>query len=126
MSAIVRDQSLPFVQARRRSDGEPLSLVATLSEATDLSRLQVALEVIPPGHRSSPPHQHSRTEEAVYVLAGTPTLHLGARTTQLHPGDFVGLAAGGPPHFIENRSSEPAELLSMRAPTEGDVVSFDR
>lgn len=124
MSRVVRVGTLPFVQTRRRSDGEALGLIADLSADTGLGRLQVAIEVLAPGHRSSPPHRHSHTEEAIYVLDGTPTLSCGEQTWLLGPGDFAALPAGGPPHVIENHAPQSASLLVLRAPGEADVVDY--
>jgi len=123
-SGVVRAGSVPLVQGVRRSTGEALGRVASLSEAAGLRVLGVAIEELAPGRRSSPAHAHSEVEEAVFVLNGTVTVHLGERMIEAGPGDLVAFPAGGPLHSVENRGPEPAKLLVLRVGAVGDRVRY--
>ncbi|HWA82078.1 MAG TPA: cupin domain-containing protein [Fimbriimonadaceae bacterium] len=95
-----------------KETGERFSVSFSLAELFGFKNVCAFHDVVPPGRRSSLPHIHSKKEELVIVLAGTPTLLLGDEIAVLNPGDFVGFRPGERPlHVIENRSDEEAAIL---------------
>lgn len=75
-----------------------------LAHATVGEDLGASLYELDPGHRTWPAHYHTGNEEAVYVLDGRVTLHLGSGDERvdltLESGDYVALPAG-PEHVHE-------------------------
>ena len=51
---------------------ELLSIGSRLGEVTDLVKIGVHHELLPPVRRSSLPHAESKEEEFVFVIEGTP------------------------------------------------------
>lgn len=107
-------------------DGELLSHGRDLGSAAGVERLGTWMERLPVGHRTSRLHAHLREEEAIYVLAGTPSVRWReadgreGRTT-LRPGSFCVFPAGtGLAHTVENPGPGEAELLVIgeRQPAE--------
>ena len=104
--------------------GEKLTLAKSLSDAFGLTHLLVHQEVLLPGRRASSFHFHSEKEEVFYVLAGTPSLLVGAEVTDLQPGDFIGFSPSeGVPHMLFNRLSEPATVLTIGTNPKTDKVT---
>ena len=64
-----------------------------------------------PGAASSVHHVHSRQDEMIWVVQGTPTLLTDAGEMLLRPGMCAGFPAGGSPHHLENRSD--ADVLYL-------------
>jgi len=62
-----------------------------------------------------PPHIHHREDESFYLQQGTLIIHVGDKTLQASPGDFVHLPRGIV-HFFKNMSDEPAKMLVTCAP----------
>ncbi len=105
--------------------GEKLSTARSLSGAFGLTDLLVHQEVLRPGRRASGLHFHSEKEEIVYVLAGTPSLLVGDRVTDLEPGDFIGFAPSEKtPHMLFNRSAEPATVLTVGTRSSADEITY--
>ena len=74
-----------------------------------------------PGAISALRHAHTRQDEFIYVLAGTPTLHTNAGSRVLQPGDCAGFKAGtGDAHRLTNDSLEDVLYLEVGDRTPGD------
>ncbi|QEH38128.1 Quercetin 2,3-dioxygenase [Aquisphaera giovannonii] len=69
---------------------------------------------IPPGG-GSPPHIHSREDEAFYLLEGQVDFHADGRTYPAAPGAWVTLPRGSLHHF-KNTGPGPARMLIMVMP----------
>jgi uncharacterized cupin superfamily protein len=110
MTFIVNSNELPRDNAQRVSTGEILGSLVNLSQTTGLKDLSIHHEILPPGHRSSPPHKHTQKEELVYVIGGTPTVWIEGEVRDLRPGDAVGFPTDVA-HMVLNRSTTPAELI---------------
>ena len=83
-----------------------------LGDAAGLTQFGVNLLHLPPGAWSSQRHWHSHEDEFVYVLAGELTLVMDEGEQPLGPGDCAGFPAGvANGHCLQNRGSEPAEVL---------------
>jgi uncharacterized cupin superfamily protein len=93
-----------------------------LGEAFGLSNFGVNLTRLKPGAVSSVRHHHSRQDEFVYVLEGTPTLLTDAGPMLLEPGMCAGFKGGsGNAHQLRNDSAEDVWFLEV-----GDRQSGDR
>ena len=74
----------------------------------------VNLLVLPPGAWSSQRHWHTREDELIYVLEGTPTLVTDAGERKLAPGDVAGFAAGRKDgHHLVNNTDSPVTLIEV-------------
>lgn len=125
---VVHKDDLPGESGRYPApfDAELLSHGRDLGEASGSEAFGVWHETLAPGRRTSRTHAHLREEEAIYVLAGTPTLHLlepdGVVTEEvLRAGHFVSFPAGtGLAHSLVNRSEHDVELLVVGERHPGD------
>jgi uncharacterized cupin superfamily protein len=117
-------------RAKPSSYPEPFaSLVAgrvkrPLGDLFGLRNFGVNLTRLAPGAISAVHHQHSRQDEFVYVLEGTPTLCLGTEEVALRPGMCAGFPAGGTAHHLVNRSDEDVVILEVGDRTEGDEGTY--
>lgn len=74
------------------------------------------LELVQPRAVPGPPlHVHHECDETYYVLDGTLTVRLGARTIDAAPGSFV-LIPRGVAHTFTNRGERPARFLATLSP----------
>jgi uncharacterized cupin superfamily protein len=122
---VTSESQLEERQMRIARTGELLALSKDFGAAFELSSLSIYRETIPSGRRSSSPHYHTKREEFVYVLSGTPSLWLDGQVTMLSPGDGIGFKPGGPKgHVLLNESTEVAEILSVSDNPEGDEVVY--
>lgn len=71
--------------------------------------------VIPAGASGPRPHLHRHHDEAFYVLEGTLTLRMGARTITAPPGSFL-LVPRGVVHQPSNPGMEPVRVLLFFSP----------
>jgi uncharacterized cupin superfamily protein len=63
----------------------------------------------------------------VFVLRGKPTAIVGSVSYQLKPGDFLGFQPGSKElHFLENTSSEEAEVLVIASPPDRDEINYEK
>jgi uncharacterized cupin superfamily protein len=85
----------------------------------------VNLTHLSPGAISALLHSHSKQDEFILVLEGTPTLVLGEQEFVLNPGDCYGLKAGtGVAHQLINRSDAIVTYLEIGDRTPGDEVEY--
>jgi uncharacterized cupin superfamily protein len=86
-----------------------------------------SLYEVPPGKRPWPRHYHEGNEEALYVLAGTGTLHTreGTDDCPLSPGTYVALPTGEAfARQIENDGDEPLRYLAISTMHTPDVAVY--
>jgi uncharacterized cupin superfamily protein len=92
-----------------------------LGDLFGLTNFGVNLTRLAPGSVSSLRHAHSKQDEFIYVLQGSPTLHSDKGRTQLSPGMCAGFKAGtGNGHRLINESGEEAVYLEIGDRTPGD------
>ncbi|MFP8779676.1 cupin domain-containing protein [Hydrogenophaga sp. RWCD_12] len=92
-----------------------------LGDLFGLSHFGVNLVRLAAGSVSSLRHSHTRQDEFVYILEGTPTLHTDAGPTRLQPGDCAGFRAGtGNGHCLSNDTDTPVVYLEVGDRTPGD------
>jgi uncharacterized cupin superfamily protein len=85
----------------------------------------VNLTRLNPGSVSSLRHSHSKQDEFIYVLEGTPTLITQAGETLMQPGMCAGFSAGeGGGHHLINRSNQVAVYLEVGDNTAGDSAYY--
>ena len=96
-----------------------------LGDFFGLSNFGVNLTRLAPGAISALRHAHSRQDEFVYVLEGSPTLVIGHGETQLVPGMCAGFKAGtGEAHHLVNRTQDDAVILEVGDRSAGDAVDY--
>ncbi|WP_412480572.1 cupin domain-containing protein [Azonexus sp. IMCC34839] len=90
-----------------------------------ISNFGVNLTTLAPGAVSALRHCHSKQEEFVFVLEGTPTLRTDEGDTLLSPGMCAGFrAASGNAHQLLNLTSSDVIYLEIGDRTPGDEVSY--
>ena len=89
------------------------------------SQISVAMEVLPPGKQANQSHYHMLEEEHVFIIEGSITLRLGAKSYELSAGHYVCFPAGQKVgHSLVNHTSEPCRYLVFGNPQANDVVVF--
>jgi uncharacterized cupin superfamily protein len=98
-----------------------------LGDYFGLTNFGLNLTELAPGSVSALLHHHTRQDEFIYILAGTPTLVLDDREYLLKPGDCCGFKAGsGAGHQLVNKSSAPVQYLEIGDRTAGDYAEYPR
>ena len=95
-----------------------------LGDLYGLRSFGVNLTQLAPGGISALHHRHSRQDEFIYILCGTPTLVTEAGEQALEAGMCFGFPAGGTAHHLENRASDDAIYLEIGDRTPGDQVTY--
>jgi uncharacterized cupin superfamily protein len=96
-----------------------------LGDYFGLIQFGVNLTDLPPGAVSALVHSHSKQDEFILILEGSPTLVLGEQEFSLSSGDCYGFKAGtGIAHQLVNRSLEPVTYLEIGDRTAGDEVEY--
>ena len=109
----------PF--ARRMSGREK----RTLGDLFGLTNFGVNLTRLPPGAMSALRHAHTKQDEFIYILEGSPTLVTDAGETQLSPGMCAGFKAGtGDAHNLINRTKQDVVYLEIGDRTPGDSATY--
>jgi uncharacterized cupin superfamily protein len=90
-----------------------------------LTNFGVNLTELAPGSASALLHHHTKQDEFIYVVSGTPTLVLDDQEYLLRAGDCCGFKAGtAVGHQLVNRSKEPALYLEVGDRTPGDYPVY--
>jgi uncharacterized cupin superfamily protein len=96
-----------------------------LGEYFGLTQFGVNLTHLEPGAVSALAHSHSKQDEFIYILEGSPTLVLGEQEFLLNSGDCCGFKAGmGIAHQLVNRSEATVTYLEIGDRTVGDEVEY--
>ncbi|NJM57004.1 MAG: cupin domain-containing protein [Synechococcales cyanobacterium RU_4_20] len=96
-----------------------------LGEFFGLTNFGVNLTHLLPGSSSALAHCHSKQDEFIFILEGTPTVILGTEEFVLWPGDCYGFKAGtGIAHQLINRSDLEVIYLRIGDRTPGDQVEY--
>lgn len=95
-----------------------------LGDLFGLKNFGVNLTALAPGGQSALFHRHSRQDELIYILQGTPTLVTDRGEIELRPGMCAGFPAQGVAHQLVNRSTEDVVYLEIGDRTAGDEVSY--
>lgn len=96
-----------------------------LGEVFGLANFGVNLVRLLPGAVSALRHGHSRQDEFVYIVQGTPSLHTDAGVTRLAPGNCAGFKAGsGDAHCLVNDTLAEVLYLEVGDRTAGDEAHY--
>ncbi len=95
-----------------------------LGDLFGLTNFGVNLTELAPAAESALLHRHSRQDEFVYILEGTPTLVTDQGEELLHPGMCAGFPAGGAAHHLVNRTDRTVRYLEIGDRTAGDEGSY--
>ncbi len=96
-----------------------------LGDYFGLTNFGVNLTRLAPGAISALRHAHSRQDEFVYILQGTPTLYTDEGPTRLGPGMCAGFRAGaGNAHHLVNETRDDVLYLEVGDRTAGDGASY--
>lgn len=96
-----------------------------LGDVFGLCNFGVNLTRLAPGSISALRHSHSRQDEFIYVLEGTPILVTESGETLLRPGMCAGFKAGeGGGHQLANRSNDVVLYLEIGDRSAGDSVFY--
>ena len=88
--------------------------------------LGYSYDVVPPGKRSCPFHNHLAEEEMFFVVKGTGLLRYGDETRKLRAGDVICCPTGGPEtaHQIINDSDADLTYLSISTMSPAEVCEY--
>ena len=119
--SIVHENDVDWME---RAHGERIAFRRKLlGQATGAEKLGCSLFEVAPGKRAWPFHYHFANEEALYILAGSGTLRLGAEEFQVGAGHFVTFRCGQESaHQLINTGSVPLRYLcfsTMKSPEVG-------
>jgi uncharacterized cupin superfamily protein len=96
-----------------------------LGDLFGLTSFGVNLTRLAPGAISALRHAHTRQDEFIYILEGSPTLISNAGETGLSAGLCAGFKAGtNDAHHLVNRTAEDVLYLEIGDRTAGDVVIY--
>jgi uncharacterized cupin superfamily protein len=95
-----------------------------LGDLFGLKNFGVNLTRIMPGGESALLHRHSRQDEFIYVIEGTPTLVTDQGEFALEQGMCAGFPAQGIAHQLVNRSDKDVLYLEIGDRTPGDEGSY--
>lgn len=108
----------PFASRMTKREKRPLGdLFGLRNFGVNLTRLK-------PGGISALLHRHSRQDEFVYVLEGTPTLVTDAGEIALGPGMCAGFPAEGIAHQLVNRTGSDVVYLEIGDRAPGDEGTY--
>lgn len=116
--------------ARRSNYPEPFAsrmagrIKRRLGDVFGLRNFGVNLTRLAPGGISALRHSHSKQDEFVYVLEGTPTLVTDEGESELGPGWCAGFRAGGASHQLVNRTASDVVYLEVGDRTAGDQGTY--
>lgn len=92
-----------------------------------LTNFGINLTELAPGSVSALLHHHTKQDEFVYILSGTPTLVLDDKEHLLRPGDCCGFKAGtAVGHQLVNRSQNAVLYLEIGDRTAGDYATYPK
>ena len=96
-----------------------------LGDLFGLTNFGVNLTKLAPGAVSSLRHAHTKQDEFVFILDGSPTLHTDEGNTRLSPGMCAGFKAGiGNGHRLINETLEMVIYLEVGDRSLGDEVLY--
>lgn len=96
-----------------------------LGDHFDLTNFGVNLTELSPGAMSALKHMHSKQDEFIFILSGTPTLVCGDEEYVLEPGECYGFKSdSGAAHHLINKSENFATYLEIGDRRPEDTVVY--
>jgi uncharacterized cupin superfamily protein len=108
----------PFFSRMTRREKRPLG------DLFGLKNFGVNLTTLHPGGESALLHRHSKQDEFIYVLEGSPTLVTDKGEVTLSAGMCAGFPAQGLAHQLVNRTGSSVTYLEIGDRTPGDEGSY--
>ena len=108
----------PFFRRMLKREKRPLG------DLFGLKNFGVNLTTLLPGGESALLHHHSRQDEFIYILEGTPTLITEDGETELLPGHCAGFPAMGAAHKLVNRTDRTVVYLEIGDRSPGDQCTY--
>ena len=123
-SPVIKLSNLELVDGTR--DEKYGSRYAALSPLLRMSHLGAGYDVIAPGHRICPFHNHHANDEFYVVLEGNGTYRNAQGDFAVGVGDVIGAPAGGrdTAHQIINTSDADLRVLVISSMREPDVCEY--
>lgn len=97
-----------------------------LGDVFGLRNFGVNLTRLMPGGESALLHRHSKQDEFIYILQGSPTLVTETAEVELSPGMCAGFPAAGEAHQLVNRTGADVLYLEVGDRTPGDEGSYPK
>ncbi|MCC7072049.1 MAG: cupin domain-containing protein [Deltaproteobacteria bacterium] len=118
--------NLDELEAKPSSAGTRFGFSAKgLGAATGSQGIGCSYYEQPPGKTAFPRHWHAANEEALFVLEGQGTVHIGARAIPVRAGDYVTFLVGPDgAHLVVNTGSAPLRYLCMSTMKDPEVVGY--
>lgn len=85
------------------------------SENVGSKSLSVGMDIIFPEGKTSPPHYHPKSEEAVYLIQGKLKVYYNSQVSIMHSGDIIFIKPGTV-HLFENTGKRKAKILFCFSP----------
>jgi uncharacterized cupin superfamily protein len=96
-----------------------------LGDLFGLANFGVNLTTLKPGAVSALRHAHTKQDEFVYILEGTPTLVTDAGRKAMKPGMCAGFKAGaGDAHHLVNETGRDVVYLEIGDRAPGDSATY--
>lgn len=108
----------PFLSRMAGRDKRPLG------DLFGLRTFGVNLTHLAPGGESALQHRHTKQDEFIFVLEGTPTLITDHGEIEMGPGMCAGFPAGGVAHHLVNRGDAAVVYLEMGDRGPGDCAEY--
>jgi uncharacterized cupin superfamily protein len=108
----------PFFSRMGKREKRPLG------DIFGLKNFGVNLTRLLPGGESALLHRHSKQDEFIYILEGTPTLVTDTGEIDMEPGMCAGFPATGIAHHLVNRTTRDVVYLEIGDRTPGDEGSY--
>jgi uncharacterized cupin superfamily protein len=98
-----------------------------LGDHFGLANFGINLTELVPGSISALVHHHTKQDELVYIVSGTPTLVIDDNEYLLRPGDCCGFKAGsGVGHQLINKTGTTVLYLEVGDRTAGDLPVYPK
>ncbi len=96
-----------------------------LGDLFGLTNFGVNITTLAPGAVSALRHAHTRQDEFIFVVSGSPTLYTDAGKQVLQPGMCAGFKAGtGDAHRLVNESANAVVYLEVGDRSAGDEAAY--
>jgi uncharacterized cupin superfamily protein len=96
----------------------------SLGDVFGIKNFGVNLTTLHPAGESALLHRHSKQDEFIYILQGSPTLVTDKGEVVLSPGMCAGFPAQGIAHQLLNRTESDVTYLEIGDRTPGDEGSY--
>lgn len=121
---VLRLADVPLIDGTR--DERYGSRYCALGELLGMKRLGVSYDLIAPGHRICPFHNHHANDEFYVILEGSGTYRTAQGEFAVGVGDVIGAPAGGrdTAHQIINTGTTELRVLVASSLHEPDVCEY--